>query len=104
MINLRLIPQTAIIGGIQVDGLGASDIDSQPDFANSSALGGIALELHRRISTYYGRLDRLDHVISEKIKDPTVWRFESRVAEMVIMKWLHEYPGIEVIKVLLTTT
>ena len=87
------------IGGIQVNGLGASDIDNQVEFQNSTTLGGLNLELHQRISDHYGRRQRLDQVVREKLKDPDVWRFESRVAEQVIAQWLAEYPSVTIIKV-----
>ena len=87
------------IGGIQVNGLGASDIDNQAEFQNSTTLGGLNLELHQRISDHYGRRQRLDQVVREKLKDPDVWRFESRVAEQVIAQWLAEHHSITIIKV-----
>ena len=87
------------IGGIQVNGLGASDIDNQAEFQNSTTLGGLNLELHPRISDHYGRRQRLDQVVREKLKDPDVWRFESRVAEQVIAQWLAEHHSITIIKV-----
>lgn len=86
-------------GGIQIEGLGATDIDNQNEVFNSTTLGGLALELHRRISTYYGRLERLEHCVKEGIKDADVWRFESRVAELIIKQWLAEFPEIVIIKV-----
>lgn len=88
-----------VLGGIQIEGLGASDIDNQAEFQNSGTVGGLALELHRRISSYYGRLERLDEVVQKGIKDPTVWRFESSVAEAVIKKWLSEYSTLHIIYV-----
>lgn len=89
---------TCHIGGIQVEGLGATDIDNQSEFLNSTTVGGLALELHRRISAHYGRLERLEEVVRTRTKDAEVWRFESRVAEKVIKEWLAEFPSIEVIK------
>ena len=86
-------------GGIQINGLGATDIDNQAEFQNSTTLGGLNLELHQRISDHYGRRGRLDDVVLKKLKDPDVWRFESRVAEQVISEWLTEYPLITIIKV-----
>lgn len=86
-------------GGIQINGLGATDIDNQAEFQNSTTLGGINLELHQRISKHYGRLDKLNHAVANKIKNPELWRFEARVAEMVIADWIAEHPEIFVIKV-----
>ena len=86
-------------GGIQVEGLGATDIDGQAEFQNSPSVGGLGLELHRRISAFYGRSERLKVVLEEGIKDPSVWRFEPRVAECVIRDWLGEFTNIQIIKV-----
>lgn len=86
-------------GGIQINGLGATDIDNQAEFQNSSTLGGLNLEFHQRISRHYGRLDRLNEVVEKRLKDPDVWRFEARVAEKIIRDWLAENPSITVIKV-----
>lgn len=88
-----------ITGGIQVNGLGASDIDNQAEFQNSATLGGLNLELHQRISRHYGRLERLNEAVEQKIKDPDVWRFEARVAEQIIRDWLAENPSITIVKV-----
>ena len=88
-----------IEGGVQVNGLGATDIDNQAEFQNSTTLGGINLELHQRISKHYDRLDRLNEVVEKRLKDPDVWRFEARVAEKVIAEWLAETPRLTVIKV-----
>lgn len=85
------------IGGIQIEGLGATDIDNQPEVFNSTTLGGLALEFHRRISTFYNRLPRLEEVIAKNIKDAEVRRFESRVAEKVILDWLAEFDNITII-------
>lgn len=89
-------------GGIQINGLGATDIDNQAEFQNSTTLGGLNLEFHQRISRHYGRLERLNEVVEKKFKDPDVWRFEARVAEQTIRNWLAENPSITIIKVSLT--
>lgn len=88
-------------GGIQINGLGATDIDNQAEFQNSTTVGGLSLEFHQRISKVYNRVERLNEVVSKRIKDPEIWRFESRVAEKVISDWLAEYPSIDIIKVCL---
>ena len=88
-----------IVGGTQINGLSASDIDNQAEFQNSTTLGGINLELHERISRHYGREEILSQVVKEGLKDPDVWRFEARVAEKVIAEWLAEYPAITILKV-----
>lgn len=88
-----------VIGGIQINGLGATDIDNQVEFQNSTTLGGLNLEFHQRISKYYGRLERLNEVVASKSKDPDLWRFESRVAEKIIQDWLKEESLITIINV-----
>ncbi|CAI4214321.1 unnamed protein product [Parascedosporium putredinis] len=96
--SVALVSPQEHIGGIQINGLGATDIDNQVEFQNSTTLGGINLELHQRISRHYGRLARLEEVVAKGIKDPEVWRFEPRVAEKVIADWLAEHASITVIK------
>ncbi|GJC81844.1 hypothetical protein ColLi_04682 [Colletotrichum liriopes] len=97
--KVALVSPEEHIGGIQIEGLGATDIDNQAEVFNSPTVGGLALEFHRRISKYYGRLEHLEHCVEEGIKDPDVWRFESRVAEQIIKEWLAEFPEITVVKV-----
>ncbi|CAK7226631.1 hypothetical protein SCUCBS95973_006267 [Sporothrix curviconia] len=91
--SVLLVSPHAHIGGIQVEGLGGSDIDNQPEFQNSTTLGGLNLELHERISRNYGngRPERLRKTVAERLRDPDVWRFESCVAEAVIAAWLAEH-------------
>lgn len=89
----------SLSGGVQINGLGATDIDNQTEFQNSTTLGGLNLEFHERISKHYGRLDRLNEVAAKKLKDPDVWRFESRVAEKIISDWLNEHPSVHITKV-----
>lgn len=91
-------------GGIQIEGLGATDIDNQAEVFNSPTVGGLALEFHRRVSKYYGRLEHLERCVQEGIKDPDVWRFESRVAEQIIKEWLAEFSGITILKVTTLTS
>ncbi|OBR05801.1 Xanthan lyase [Colletotrichum higginsianum IMI 349063] len=96
--SVSLISPQEHIGGIQVNGLGATDIDNQAEFQNSTAVGGLNLELHQRISAHYGRLDRLNEVVKKRLKVPEVWRFEARVAERIIREWLDEHRSIAIIK------
>ncbi|KAG6358546.1 hypothetical protein INS49_012063 [Diaporthe citri] len=96
--SVALVSPVKHIGGIQINGLGATDIDNQAEFQNSNTLGGLNLELHQRISRHYGRLKRLNEVVEKKLKDPDVWRFEAKVAEQIIREWLAENPSITVIK------
>ncbi|KAL3450454.1 FAD dependent oxidoreductase-domain-containing protein [Aspergillus insuetus] len=93
-----LISPDEHIGGIQIEGLGSTDIDNQVEFQNSTAVGGLALELHRRLSTHYGRLDQLEEVVTKRLKVPEVWKFESSVLERIIADWLAEYPDLVVVK------
>jgi hypothetical protein len=86
------------IGGIQVEGLGSTDIDNQAELKNSPSIGGLGLELHQRLSKHYGRLDELEDVLAKGLKRPEVWKFESCVAEKVIKDWLAEYPALSIIK------
>ena len=85
-------------GGIQVEGLGSTDIDNQAELKNSPSIGGLGLELHQRLSKHYNRLDKLEDVLSQGLKYPEVWKFESCVLEKVIAQWLAEYPSIAIIK------
>ncbi|KAM5347752.1 hypothetical protein ACJ41O_007576 [Fusarium nematophilum] len=96
--HVALVSPQEHIGGIQINGLGATDIDNQVEFQNSTTVGGLSLELHQRISRVYNRLERLNEVVDKGIKDPDVWRFEARVAERVISDWLAEHPLIAIIK------
>lgn len=90
-LSVALIEQGSHIGGMSVEGLGGTDIDNHKEFQNSSAVGGMALEFYRRISDAYNRRDAFDSMIRYKIKNPSLWRFESSIAEKVIQKWLSEY-------------
>lgn len=58
---------------------------------NHTTVGGLALELHRRISKHYNRLEHLEEVIAKGIMDPDVWRFEASVVEKIIVEWLGEH-------------
>lgn len=97
--SVALVSPYHHIGGIQINGLGATDIDNQAEFQNSTTLGGLSLELHQRISKHYNREERLREVVDKTLKDPDVWRFEAKVAEAVIAEWLAEYPSITIVKV-----
>lgn len=93
--KVLLIEPSNHLGGMLVEGLGGSDIDNHGNFQNSPAVSGLALEFYRRIAKAYDRLEKFEQVVAERIKDPSVWRFESSVAEQVIMEWLAEYPQIK---------
>jgi len=90
--SVALIEPTSHIGGIMVNGLGGTDIDNHPEFQNSLAVGGLALEFYRKVAQYYGRLAEFDLKLNSKTKDATLWRFEPHVADEVIQKWIKEYP------------
>ncbi|KAI1846018.1 hypothetical protein JX266_007827 [Neoarthrinium moseri] len=96
--SVALVSAHDHIGGIQINGLGATDIDNQDEFQNSTTLGGLNLELHERISRHYNRLGHLHEVVAKKLKDPEVRRFESKVAEKVIAEWLAEHRLITIFK------
>lgn len=90
--SVALIEPTAHVGGIMVNGLGGTDIDNHPEFQNSMAVGGLALEFYRRVAQYYGRLAEFDSKLKSKTKDASLWRFEPHVADEIIKVWLKEYP------------
>ncbi|MEO5996889.1 MAG: FAD-dependent oxidoreductase [Chitinophagaceae bacterium] len=89
--SVALLEPGKHIGGISVEGLGSTDIDNHPEFQNSFAVGGLAMEFYRRIAIAYGREKAFDSAILFKKKLPLLWRFESSVAEKVIREWLAEY-------------
>ncbi|KAL4791570.1 FAD dependent oxidoreductase-domain-containing protein [Aspergillus venezuelensis] len=93
-----LISPDEHIGGIQIEGLGSTDIDNQVEFQNSPAVGGLALELHRRLSKHYERSEQLEEVIFKRLKVPEVWKFESSVLERIIAQWLSEFPQLVIFK------
>lgn len=107
--TVALIEPSDHFGGIAVDGFGASDVDSQvrslnlqgrmpptilnhrqPEFQNSPGIGSLGIEFYRRISTRYGNADAFDTALKAHTKNKTLWRFESHVAESVVMEWLGE--------------
>lgn len=65
---------------------------------NSPSVGGLSLELHRRLSQHYGRLEAFEKALENREKKPELWKFESHVLEDLIMKWLNEYPLLSIIK------
>lgn len=95
--KVLLIEPSDHLGGMLVEGLGGSDIDNHGNFQNSPAVSGLALEFYRRIASKYDRIEKLENVIANGIKDPSVWRFESKVAEQVIREWLTEYPQLKIL-------
>ena len=89
--TVALLEPSNHIGGNVVEGLGGTDIDNHKEFQNSFAVGGIALEFYRRVARAYGREEAFEKMIKNKVKDPSLWRLESSVAERVIKEWLSEY-------------
>ncbi len=78
------------VGGMSVEGLGATDIDNHPGFQNSPAVGGLALEFYRRVSAHYGRQTEFDEMLRTRAKQRDLWRFEPHVAEAVFESLLKE--------------
>ncbi|QNL51673.1 FAD-dependent oxidoreductase [Olivibacter sp. SDN3] len=89
--SVALVEPGNHIGGLNVEGLGGTDIDNHPEFQNSPAVGGLALEFYRRIANEYGVIDSFDRSFQQQLKNSHLWRFEPSVAEKVINKWLGEY-------------
>lgn len=90
--SVALVDPSAHIGGMNVEGLGGTDIDNHPEFQNSGAVNGLALEFYRRIAVYYHREAAFDEMLRQKAKRPELWRFEPHAAQAVIDEWIREYP------------
>lgn len=88
--SVILLEPGSHLGGMSVEGLGGTDIDNHKEFQNSPAVGGLALEFYRRIARAYGREQEFEKMLINKEKRPDLWRFESHVAEEVIMNWVNE--------------
>jgi len=78
------------LGGMSVEGLGATDIDNHPGFQNSPAVGGLTLEFYRKISQHYHRQDQFEEMLRTGRKQRELWRFEPHVAEAVWNRWIQE--------------
>lgn len=78
--SVSLVVPGSHIGGMLVEGLGSQDINNHK-FQNSVAVGGMAEIFYERVGAYYGQ--------------ESVYRFESKVAEAVILEWLDE-SGVDV--------
>ena len=68
------------LGGMSVEGLGGTDIDNHKEFQNSPAVGGLALEFYRRVSSHYGKVAAFDEMVRTRAKQSALWRFEPHVA------------------------
>ncbi|MFC3199931.1 FAD-dependent oxidoreductase [Parapedobacter deserti] len=86
--TVALIEPTYAVGGILVNGLGVTDIDSQKDFQNSLAVGGLAIEFYRRIAVHYDREAAFLDAVKNKKKVREIWPHEPGVAERLIEEWL----------------
>ena len=89
--TVALIEPTKHLGGMSVEGLGGTDIDNHKEFQNSSAVGGLSLEFYRRIAKAYDREAIWENAVRNRVKDASLWRFESSVAEKVLNDWVKEY-------------
>ena len=78
------------VGGMAVEGLGGTDIDNHKEFQNSPAVGGLALEVYRRVNAHYGRQAQFDETLRTRTKRSGLWSFESHVAEEIFDAWLKE--------------
>lgn len=88
--KVALIEPSGHVGGIIVNGLGITDIDSQQKFQNSVAVGGLAREFYRRVAKHYGRDAEFEAAIKGRIKNHDLWPHEPGVAEKIINDWLEE--------------
>lgn len=89
--TVALLEPSRHLGGILVNGLGGTDVDNHREFQNSPAVGGLALEFHRRIAQAYGRGEEFEQVLKTRTKRPDLWRFEPHVAEGVVKTWVAEH-------------
>jgi len=80
------------VGGLTSGGLGATDI------GNKQAIGGMAREFYARVRKHYDRPEAWKHqtlaeyrkVRSTLVDDETMWGFEPRVAEQILLEMLAE--------------
>ncbi len=86
--SVVLLEAGSHLGAMSTEGLGGTDIDNHGGFQNSPALGGLALEFHRRVSARYGRSEAFETMLREGTKSPELWRFEPHVAERVFEEWI----------------
>src|SRR5690554_5590661 len=86
--KVALIESTGQVGGILVNGLGVTDIDSQKAFQNSVVVGGLALEFYRRIAKAYNREEAFEQALKNREKNHDLWPHEPSVAEKIIKAWL----------------
>ena len=89
--TVALLEPSRHLGGILVNGLGGTDVDNHGEFQNGPAVGGLALEFHRRIAKAYARSEEFNGFLKNQTKRPNIWRFEPHVAEAVIKTWVAEH-------------
>ncbi|KAL4914812.1 FAD dependent oxidoreductase-domain-containing protein [Aspergillus aurantiobrunneus] len=94
--TVALLEMSKHVGGIAIEGAGASDIDSQSAFQNSLTVGPLAFEFYRRVSARYNNTEAFDKAWSTHTKDKNLWRFESHVGQSVIEEWMAEEPNLDV--------
>ncbi len=90
--DVVLIEPGRHIGGLTSGGLGATDI------GNKQAIGGIAREFYARVRKHYDRPEAWKHetlgeyrkVRSTMVDEATMWGFEPRVAERILLEMLAE--------------
>jgi hypothetical protein len=75
--SVALVEPTAHIGGINIEGLGGSDINNH-NFINDIVVGGLAKDFYLRLGKKYG-------------KDGPAYKFEPHVAEEVFNEWVAEH-------------
>lgn len=89
--SVALLEPTNHVGGMNVEGLGGTDIDNHKEFQNSPGVSGLALEFYQRIAKAYGREGAFEAMLKNGEKNSALWRFESSVAQRVINEWLTEH-------------
>jgi hypothetical protein len=89
--TVALLEPTRYLGGILVNGLGGTDVDNHPHFQNSPAVGGLALDFHRRVAIAYGRAEEFETLLKTRTKNAGIWRFEPHMGQAVIDAWVREY-------------
>ncbi|KAJ5368820.1 uncharacterized protein N7496_008580 [Penicillium cataractarum] len=94
--TVALLEPSKHVGGIAIEGAGASDIDSQSSFQNSLTIGPLAFEFYRRVADRYNNTKAFDQGWSNHTKDKSLWRFECHVGQSVIEDWLAEEKNIDV--------
>lgn len=90
--TVALVEAGPHVGGINIEGLGGTDIDNHGSFQNSPAVGGLSLEFYKRLADHYGNREDFDTMLAGKQKNSKLWNFEPSAAQKVINTWLAELP------------